>query len=338
MNLIYKYSITCLLIFVNSIFLFGQSKSLEWKEIQIPNLETALHKFVIRNDSIIGVDYGNGSVYRSFDLGATWEKPVKLPAEFFEKIISSEDGSLTICGDYGYVFRSNDFGATWTDLSPRIDQRITTTYDKELPKEQLPEGIFVAYYDMEFIDESRGYLSGYGYEPKVGFKSHRSLFFDTEDGGLSWNSTSKTKRKKLIAEREQNIEKDKVIFNNTFFFNKEIEWSLGVNEMGQNLAIKNDLNVSKRDSFIYSNKIEDFIVREIVFLDALVGFVIGGTLKENEEEGILFITKNGGKDWKKSIFPFPHIHFAQIYKNKIYLSCKEGKLYYLDCKGWTACK
>ena len=66
-----------------------------------------------------------GSVYRSLDRGATWER-LRLPyVGSFWSGLALPDGSVLVVGMRGHAFRSSDLGATWTEVETGTDQSLS---------------------------------------------------------------------------------------------------------------------------------------------------------------------------------------------------------------------
>jgi hypothetical protein len=61
----------------------------------------------------------------------------------------------------GFVYKTKDGGGNWIDISPQIDRIIIEIYRNDLIKNQEPDGIFAAYYDMYFLNTQEGYVSGF---------------------------------------------------------------------------------------------------------------------------------------------------------------------------------
>jgi photosystem II stability/assembly factor-like uncharacterized protein len=66
-----------------------------------------------------------GTLLRSLDEGATWERvETPYPGSFFGAVAAS-DGSLLIFGLRGNVFRSTDEGDSWTDIETHDNRTLT---------------------------------------------------------------------------------------------------------------------------------------------------------------------------------------------------------------------
>ncbi|MTI39018.1 WD40/YVTN/BNR-like repeat-containing protein, partial [Fulvivirga lutimaris] len=173
----------------------------ESSDIKIEGLSLPIHKIALYDTLLWASDYGNGGVYKSIDGGETFKEIAKLGAEYFESIQFLNEKVGFISGDYGYVYKTIDGGSTWTEISPEIENRITERFRNDSTKNQEPDGIFAAYYSMYFMSESRGYVSGFSFNPSLGFgKSFERLFFLTSNGGLSWRLLDQSEQKGAVNE------------------------------------------------------------------------------------------------------------------------------------------
>lgn len=159
-----------------------------WQNITVPDLKVPLHQMAVSGPHIWATDYGEGKLFYSPDAGKSWQQPMTFGSEYIEVIQFPDEKTGFVCGDYGFVYRSDDGGLTWTQISPPVDQRITERFRNDSTKDQEPDGAFVAYYGMHFIDGQEGFVSGFTNNPRQGFRdSFKRLLFHTRDGGQSWS-------------------------------------------------------------------------------------------------------------------------------------------------------
>lgn len=315
------------LIGVNSIIVAQEKNTIleNWEEINIPNNEVFFHKMAGIDNQLWAVDYGNGFVYQSMDNGEQWTRNAELGSEYFEAIQFVDSQLGFICGDYGFVYKTIDEGKSWQEISPPINQRITEKYRNDSTKNQNPDGLFVVYYSMYFANQNEGFVAGYQFNPSKGQESFKRLFFKTADGGMSW------KNEEDQANYLNSIEDKTTIHNITihgkYFWNNEISWKNTTNEVRKPILIREELSSSQRDTMLLPDPpFERKMLRSTVFLNANTGYIFGGSLDENNQQAIILQTDDSGKSWKYLPTEWPHIHFAFVHKNYLWISGKNGML------------
>lgn len=313
--------------FLSIILLYTASNADNWRDVNISKNVT-IHKMTYFENHFWGVDYGEGEIYKSTDNGDNWHFLTKLNAEYFEKIQFLDYKNGVVCGDYGYVYRTKDGGKTWIEISPVIENRITKHYRNDTTKNQKPDGMFVAYYDMLFKDTLSGYVSGFKQNPSIGFReSFKRLFYQTKDGGKSWMIVEGKEKvndfKKLFFE---DIEKNKITVESTYFLDEQNAWKITMKKGEKCVSRSKDGGKSWNEYPLQKEVAEKWITRSIVFVNKKEGFVFGGTLGEDSNKAVVYHSKDGGVSWSIYENDWTHIHHAIFRDGKIWVSGKNGLL------------
>ena len=297
----------------------------EGKDLTIDGLDQPIHKVAILNEMLWVTDYGNGNVFKSTDNGETFNKVATLGSEYFESIQFLDEEIGFVSGDYGFVYKTLDGGEIWVDISPPVENRLTERFRNDSTKNQTPNGNFAAYYSMHFINASQGYVSGFTYNPKLGFgSSFKRLFFTTVDGGANWKLEDAEGQKQMIQLAIDNLGNPFTSIENEYFLPKQISWTVKKNRKAD-ILIKQDYLKGTIDTvYLESISFEKRMLRNITFISEDIGFVFGGSIDPDNELAIIYSTSDGGKSWKFHPSNLPHVHVAGANKDYLFLFGKEG--------------
>ncbi len=296
------------------------------EEILITDLDHPIHKVTIYDSLLWASDYGSGSVYRSLDGGNTFNKIATLGSEYFESIQFLNENVGFISGDYGYVYKTIDGGNSWIEISPMVEARITERFRNDPTKDQKPDGAFVAYYSMHFVSESSGFVSGYKYNPLIGFRnSYQRVFYVTNDGGNTWNEYNQSEQKIILDEFKQEARSANTYFENEYFVSNEISWKTAKNDAKSDILVRTNYTTSKTDTLnLPKSPYQRVMLRSITFLSNEIGFVFGGALDDENQNSIIYATKDGGNSWQLLDSNLGHIHIAITDDTYLFLFGKRG--------------
>ncbi|MEP1150772.1 MAG: hypothetical protein ABJH08_03490 [Balneola sp.] len=295
-------------------------------DIEIPQLSFPIHKIAIKDTLIWASDYGNGKIFKSIDNGKTFQELTTLRSEYFESIQFLDSNTGFISGDYGYVYKTKDGGESWIEISPPIKNRIKANFRNDSTKNQKPDGVFVAYYSMHFISDSSGFVSGYSYNPKQGFReSYERVFFLTKDGGLTWRQQNNLEKHNTLESFKNKVRAPNMYFENEYFQTKDISWRTGKSKEKSEMLIKTKYDANVSDTLILpETPYKRVMLRNIIFLTNNVGFIFGGSLDKQDESSIIFRTNDGGKNWDYVESSVGHIHVAALNDQYLFLFGKRG--------------
>ena len=324
---LFFYCIIWLILSCNSYKKIGNTES-QWLDIQIENLELPIHKMEGTRNNIWATDYGNGFLYKSEDRGKTWSKVIQFGSEYIEAIQFVDEDNGFICGDYGYVYKTTNNGRTWQEISPKIENRITERYRNDTTKNQKPDGIFSAYYKLHFLDKNEGFISGFLYNPKTGFRnSYQSLMFHTIDGGESWKKLTKEEKSIFMKNFIEHASPSFESINGVYYFDKNKSIETRRTKEGKDIVIHKNLKNNQQDTvFLPKSPYERPMLRNIVFFNLKKGYIFGGSLDDNQQKAIIYETSDGGKTWKYIQSAFPHIHATLLTENFLWITGKEGMI------------
>jgi len=307
----------------------------QWETIEIDELTAPIHKMDGIGNLIWATDYGDGNLFRSKDGGNTWEKGVQFKSEYVERIQFINEKTGYVSGDYGYVYKSEDGGNTWTEISPIIENRLTERFRQDTTKNQKPDGIFAAYYGMYFKDSKEGFISGYQYNPREGFKTFTKLLFHTKDGGTNWIEIPKEERKNFLHHFIESLNPSYEEIESVYYFDKDKTATIQKNENDQRIfEKKSPLVAMNLEAILPPNGFEKGMLRNTVFLNSERGFLFGGSLEEGNELAIIYETKDGGKTWEYINADLPHIHESKIIGDYLWITGKKGLVKKRSVKKW----
>ena len=223
------------------------------------------------------------------------------------------------------MYKTLDGGEIWVDISPPVENRLTERFRNDSTKNQTPNGNFAAYYSMHFINASQGYVSGFTYNPKLGFgSSFKRLFFTTVDGGANWKLEDAEGQKKMIQLAKDSLNSPFSSVENEYFLPKQISWTVKKNRKAD-ILIKQDYLKGTIDTVnLETISFEKRMLRNITFISEDIGFVFGGSIDPDNELAIIYSTSDGGKSWKFHPSNLPHVHVAGANKDYLFLFGKEG--------------
>ncbi len=300
----------------------------QWELLQMEGQQLPIHRLAASPKAIWAADYGSGTLYQSKNKGKTWHKMLTLGSEYLEVLQFVDDKYGFTCGDYGFVYRTTDAGLSWQEISPSIDGRITDRYRNHPEKDQKPEGLFVAYYNMHFLDENEGFVSGFSYQPKEGFRaSYEPLVFHTIDAGKNWNLISKEKTEDFLAAYVLRAQPQNEVINGLFYRDKTESVQLAKDRSRQDIVIrKQRASMAADTSYLPPHPFKRGMLRHILFLNKNEGYILGGSLDEGNQKAIVYKTVDAGRNWLYIPTEMPHIHGAVIYGNYLWISGKENML------------
>lgn len=292
----------------------------EWIDVEIKDLEFPIHKMEATNTDVWASDYGDGVLYRSKDKGKTWSKATQFGSEYIEVIHFVDEKIGFVCGDYGYVYKTSDQGQTWEEISPKVEERIVERYDSET---EQPEGILYAYYNMHFLDNKEGFVSGYTFTEK----GISNIFFHTLDGGKNWIKIEKEKRRAFMRSYVEKANPSFESINDKYYFDKnKCLFTWGIKDKGD-VVIHQNLLTNQSDTVVLPpNPYKKPMLRNIVFLNEHVGYITGGALDENNEKAILYKTLDGGLNWTYIASDLPHIHATLLNGDDLWITGKENMI------------
>jgi len=308
----------CFLGFSN---LFAQN----WENKSISD-SIIFHKITNNEDILWAVDYGNGQLFKSTDNGEEWTKKQQLNLEYLEVIQFTSPEIGYTCGDFGAIYKTIDGGEKWVEIGPKIDNRIAKNHQDTSSIDGI-DGNFTAYYQLHFENDTNGFVWGFNYNPKKGFReSYTRFFYTTKNGGADWNYIEYTK------------EIQDSLYNHYAKKTTVRPINIGTNYYYDNSHIFTTDNDKKQKFFKYSKDggqnwelsplptIEGrWMVRNIVFLSLQEGYIFGGTLGDTEK-AIMLKTEDGGISWKIEKSDWTHIHHASIINGYLWVSGKKGLL------------
>lgn len=301
-------------------------KGQDWRTISVIDSLT-IHKLTAFEGEFWGVDYGNGLILNSPNGTDNWKVLADLPSEYLERIQFLDHNLGFTCGDYGYVYKTTDGGKNWIEISPSVDLRITEAYRGDSTKNQEPDGMFVAYYDMFFASETQGFVWGFKYNPSKGFReSFERLIFETNDGGNSWSPVPSSGYEALKSTYYSNLPKDKTHLSGTFYLDKNHLWKSENIDRKQHISRSIDAGQTWESSRLPDEELGRYIIRSIIFKNTREGYVYAGTLGDEPLKAVVFQTTDGGKTWSLPNKDWPHLHDAIWAQGRIWVTGKNGFL------------
>jgi len=316
-----------------TLFLFFMNNNLnaqEWQDFSMPDDTTIFHKMCKVDDYYWAIDYGNGHVFHSQDNGENWKFQFETQGEFLEAIQFLNKDVGFLCGDYGIIMKTTDGGKSWKEIGPEYENRVT----KADLREEDPKAMGRLYYKMYFKDEQQGLVWGYEllYPPAKGWKSKKMPFFKTMDGGNSWErieSNSREAYNKIIVDflKDTNLE-DEVALGIYYHNGKAYETGIA-GRRGDGIKISNNGGESWETHPLPQFPDKRYMLRTIHFINDQQGYIFGGNLEENSN-GYIYETLDGGITWKSLEHDMSHIHYSLQNGNEILLTGKDGLL-----KKWT---
>ncbi|MBX2874967.1 MAG: hypothetical protein KTR30_22780 [Saprospiraceae bacterium] len=300
----------------------------QWQSLRIENQDFPIHRLAATRQALWAADYGSGTLYQSKNKGKTWHKMTTLGAEYLEVLQFVDTKYGFTCGDYGFVYRTSDGGVTWQEISPPMEGRIKERYRNDEEKDQQPEGLFVAYYNMHFLDAEEGFVSGFSYRPKEGFReSYQPLFFHTTDAGGNWTLVFPENQQDFLSAFILRAQPESESINGVYY--QDTSWSI---QLARDKDRK-DITIRKKGpaavpdtSYLPPHPFTRGMLRHILFLNTDEGYILGGSLDEGNQKAIVYKTVDKGKNWAYLPTDFPHIHGLVSQRNYLWISGKENML------------
>ncbi len=322
----YYFSILCLIGFI-SVEAQEDAETLKgWENVELDSGVFPIHRISGIGDVLCATDYGDGQVYVSYDAGTTWSRNTRLGSEYIERVQLVNKNVWYICGDYGYVYKTQDGGKSWKEISPTISERIIERYRGDSTKNQEPQGKFVAYYNMHFFDEEKGFISGYSVEPSKDFREtfHRIAYI-TDNGGEEWKKTDSLSN--FIDRMIEVYSVSHTSINNRYYQDNENYLYLTRNKSRKDVLVKSQVGSSESDTILLPEyPYERGMLRHLFFLDDDHGFILGGALDEGNQKAIILETKDGGDTWNYVPSTWQHIHAAYIRDRELWIAGKENMI------------
>jgi photosystem II stability/assembly factor-like uncharacterized protein len=332
--------LTIFIILLTSVAIYPQTT---WQKQSCP-IQDGLHNIFFVNDSLgWAITYGTGILIHTTDGGMNWNVQYQFDSLYFEQIQFVDKNNGWICGEYGFVVKSTDGGTNWIDVSPPIEQRISTPIDWS--SKTKPEGWYIGYYSMHFFNKDTGFVAG----QKLNLVENKReyIFYNTQDGGKSWQSnpiapnemtfdpyfidkqtgfiggTTNIYKTKDAGIHWNTITREKITLKDqlrsVFFFNESKGWACS---FSGKVFIINRVD-SKWDSVKVSNN----RLRSVCFRNEKNGIVVGD---QNKEAGSMFESNDGGKTWNKVAVDFADLHRIFLTNTKIWIVGKEGTILVRD--------
>jgi hypothetical protein len=295
-------------------------------DISFDGLNQPIHKVALYDSILWASDYGTGKVFKSIDNGKSFKEIAVLGSEYFESIQFLNEKIGFICGDYGFVYKTIDGGETWIEISPKIENRLIERYRNDSTKNQKPDGQFAAYYSMHFSSADTGFVSGFRYNPKLGLSnSYKSVFYSTNDGGITWNLLDTSQQHETIKRVKKEITSPFGYIQNDYFINKDISWRSKRSKNGTDILIKENYQTKTSDTLLLPKTDYNMVIlRSIAFLSDNIGFVLGGSLDNGIEKAIIYSTIDGGNNWNYMESDMNHIHVAIENDQYLFILGKNG--------------
>lgn len=298
----------------------------EWESFTIQGQENPLHRLASAGKVIWAADYGTGTLYQSKNKGKNWEKSVSLGSEYLEVLQFVDTQHGFTCGDYGFVYKTVDAGESWQEISPPMEGRITEKYRNDPDKDQQPEGLFAAYYGMHFLNQEEGFVSGFSYQPKEGFRdSYQPLLFHTQDAGETWTLIQQERKEAFLSNFLLRTQPEKESINGVYYRDKSSSLQLARDKERRDIVIsRQGTTVVPDTSYLPPHPFKRGMLRHILFLNKNEGYILGGSLDEGNQKAIVYKTIDKGQNWVYLPTDLPHIHGALIQGNYLWISGKEN--------------
>jgi len=294
-----------------------------WQILDSP-VKDGLHDVFFLDDNIgWAYTYGTGMIIKTVDGGKNWEVIARLDPIYIEQIQFLDPRNGWICGEQGKVLKTENGGKTWLDrsvilpdskillysqwfFSPDIGMVAGTIQDQQGASEyclfkttdggktwiKLNKNPQVHLTQIVFVGERLGYACG------------GNRIYKTQDTGETW-----------IQVYTNQSDNSKEGFRGLYFLNGHVGFATTAS--GDVISTRNGgENWEKKK--ITSNRL-----RSVVFVNDSDGY-IGGD--KNNEEGVLYETKDGGKTWKAIQCDHPDLHRIKKSDNYIWVVGKEGTI------------
>ena len=222
---------------------------------------------------------------------------MQLDSLYFEHIHFTDKNHGWLCDEYGTVYKTTDGGGSWMDVSPNVPGRIL--HDSR-GLEDSQERWQVLYYNMHFLDEDEGFVTGMKMNRQEGFTTGGGSIFHSTDGGRTWASGYTGGKDQL---------------RGLFFLNEKAGWACG---FSGRILRRTDGRQNWEEVQVTQNRF-----RSIAFIDEKVGFVVWD---HNAEDGVLYRSDDGGLTWQKCKNNYANLHRIFVVPEKTWIVGKEGTI------------
>lgn len=309
------------------VFLFGLKLDAQctraWKILGSP-VKDDIHDVFFLNDEIgWAYTYGTGIILKTVDGGENWQIIARLDPVYFEQIHFLDARIGWICGEQGKVLKSEDGGKTWLDRSLILPDSNALLYSQWFFSPDIGlvggtlryQGGTTEFCLFKTNDGGLSWLKMRNnpqvhltqivfVNARVGYAAGGNRIFETRDAGESWYQVSESQ---LSNKREG--------FRGLYFLNENVGYAVGAS--GEVVSTRDGGN-NWEEKKITANRL-----RSVVFVSDSEGYIVGD---QNNEEGVLYETKNGGKTWKAIQCEYPDLHRIIKSNNYIWAVGKEGTI------------
>jgi len=313
-----RFILMILIVLISALGIQAQDS---WQKHDSP-VSVDLHNVFFASDSIGWITtHKTGEILHTNDSGNNWFLQAKLDSMYIEDIYFLNKNVGWISGQYGLVFKTVDGGKNWEKHKIADDKSwiyslhffnkkkgIAVGMREETPaavylktsnrgnnwidmKEMVPRS---PYEPVTFLNDQEGYIGGLG---KIIY---------TDNGGNTWqtqfsDSTSSSDCKTMI--------------RGLTFVTKKTGWAVG--HCGVVLKTEDGKNWKHRGKFTQNR------LRSIAFVNESEGYIVGDS---NNEPGVLYHTKDGGKTWKTVLSNASDLHRIELTEGKIWLVGDDGTI------------
>ena len=144
--------------------------------------------------------------------------------------------------------------------------------------ETIPTGITEHLHDIEFVNDSIGFMYSYG----------TGNIYQTMDEGISWKIIKQT---------------DSIYYEQIQFVNSKTGWICGEN--GSIFKTIDGGNTWTNQSIVEDGK--NLLLYGMFFVDDATGYVSGAEFKDGKMHPVAYMTHDGGNSWIKTFEDIPHM-------------------------------
>lgn len=290
----------------------------EWQFLSMPDDSTIFHKIAQVDDHLWAIDYGIGRIFKSTDSGDSWKVQYETQGEYLEAIQFLDKQTGYLCGDFGLIMKTEDGGESWHEIGPDYSPRITKSNAMSADTTAIKR----YYYQLLFKDENEGMAWGFEVKPGIGWSSSKQFFYNTIDGGKSWDVHyyPRNDRKTII----NNFVRDYSYQHRSTFdiYRKNNRY---YNLFSSSVVISEDNLHSWKNYSLPQFPDERKMLRSMHFINDHQGYILGGNLEE-ESTAYIIETLDGGQSWRMLENELAHIHYSVQDDISILLAGKESLL------------